>query len=62
MNLFCLFVFNMLHDHVKSQLIIDEVTIAAFETHALVEVCFFVLAHSAVDVVDELVVDPILLG
>ena len=60
-DLFCFFVLYMPHDHIESQLIVDQVPGPALKSHALVEVFFFVLAHSAVDIVDKLAVHFILL-
>lgn len=61
MNLFYLFCLDVLDDHVEGQLVIDEVTVASLKPYALVECVFFVLPYTAMDVVDELVVDAVVL-
>lgn len=61
MNLFGLFCLDVFDDHVEGQLVIDEVTVATLEPYAFVESVFFVLPNAAMDVVDELVVDAVVL-
>jgi hypothetical protein len=54
-------VLYMPHDHVESQLIVDQVPGSALKSHALVKVFFFVLAHAAMDIIYKLAVHFILL-
>lgn len=61
MDLLRFFVFDVPHDHVKGKLIIDEVSIAPLKSHAFVKMLFLVLAHAAMDIVDEFTVQFILL-
>ena len=53
---------DMLDNHVKSQLLINQISCSTLKSHAFVKVVLLILAHSAVDIVNEFIVDFILLG
>ena len=62
MNLLCLLMLDMLDNHVKSQLLINQISCSTLKSHAFVKIVLLILAHSAVDIINEFIVDFILLG
>jgi hypothetical protein len=56
MDLLGLLMLNVFHNHVKSQLLINQVSRPTLKSHALVKVVLFILSNSAVDVVNKFIV------
>lgn len=62
MDYLCLLLLNVFYNHIKSQLLVNQVSGTTLKSHAFVEVVLLILAHSAVDVVNKFIIDFVLRG